>query len=117
MQFRVREVALAELPCTARLPFRFGKTTVTGAPLLHARVRVETVDGRSSIGIASDLLVPRWFRKDVERSPEEDQRALVASAETAASCYLGHAFLPVFEHWWRVFQERVERSPVGTPDL
>lgn len=116
MQVRILDTALAELPCRTRLPFRFGAVTVTTAPLLHARVVVETTTGDEAVGIASDLLVPRWFRKDVERSPAEDQRALRDSAQAAALRYRGHGFRPVFEHWRSVHEHQVENLPAHHPE-
>ena len=84
MQIRTVTAAFAEIACTARTPFRFGTTTVEGAPLLHLRVRVESVDGRSAVGAAADLLVPKWFHKDPARTALQDQAALRGSAEDAA---------------------------------
>src|SRR5712671_4255551 len=117
MQFRVVATAFAELPCRTRMPFRFGAVTVDSAPLLHAMLRIETVDGRSAVGIASDLLVPKWFRKDTDRAPEHDQQALVASAEAAAQEFRAHGFLPAFAHWQRVHEQRVESQPPRAGDL
>ncbi len=84
MQFRVLSVALAEVPCTTRMPFRFGAVTLREAPLLHARVALESVDGRTATGLASDLLVPKWFRKDPSRTVEQDQADLRHAAAEAA---------------------------------
>ncbi|MEQ1633288.1 MAG: mandelate racemase [Planctomycetota bacterium] len=90
MQIRTVAAAFAELACTARTPFRFGTTTIHSAPLLHVRVRVESVDGRSAVGAAADLLVPKWFVKDPDRTAEQDQAALRQSAEDAARHCLQH---------------------------
>jgi hypothetical protein len=117
MQLRLREPATAELSCQTRLPFRFGAVTVTAAPLLHLRLVVEGVDGRTAVGMASDLLVPKWFRKDVDRSASADQDALRASVHNAAHSYLEHGFLPAFEHWWQVQQELLENEPTTSPGL
>ena len=117
MQLRIRNVALAELPCRTRLPFRFGAVTVTEAPLLHLRVLAESVDGRSAVGVSSDLLVPKWFRKDLERDAAADQEALRASVRTAAQLYAAHGYLPAFEHWWQVQQELIENQPPQAPGL
>jgi hypothetical protein len=117
MQVRVREIAWAELACRTRLPFRFGAVTVTQAPLLHLRVVAEGVDGRAAVGMASDLLVPKWFRKDLDRPPEADQEALRASVRDAARRYTAHGFLPAFEHWLQVQNERIESQPPLAPEL
>ena len=91
MQFRVTAASFAEIPCIARTPFRFGKVTVHGAPLLHARVRIESVSGLAADGASSDLLVPRWFRKDIDRTPADDQAALRLHAMDAARACLSAA--------------------------
>ena len=91
MQFRVIAASFAEIPCIARTPFRFGKVTVHGAPLLHARVRIESVSGLAAEGASSDLLVPRWFRKDVDRTAADDQVALRQHAMDAARACLAAA--------------------------
>ncbi len=117
MQLRLRELATAELPCHTRLPFRFGAVTVTGAPLLHLRAVVEDVSGRTAIGMASDLLVPKWFRKDLDRPPAADQEALRTSVLEAAQRYRSHGFHPAFEHWWQVQQEWIETEPPTAPGL
>lgn len=117
MQLRLRELATAELPCRTRLPFRFGAVTVTEAPLLHLRVVVEGVSGRTAVGMASDLLVPKWFRKDIDRPPAADQEALRTSVREAAQRYAAHGFLPAFEHWLQVQNELIESQPPQAPGL
>jgi hypothetical protein len=117
MQLRIRAIAFAELPCRTRLPFRFGAATVTEAPLLHARLEVEGVDGRCATGMAADLLVPRWFRKDVERPPAADQEALRASAANAALSFVEPGYLSAHDHWWRVYSRRIGAEVPTAPDL
>ena len=117
MQLRLRELATAELPCRTRLPFRFGAVTVTSAPLLHLRCVVEAPDGRTAIGMASDLLVPKWFRKDLDRPPEADQVALRTSVREAGQRYAAQGFLPAFLHWQQVQNELIEAQPALAPGL
>lgn len=102
--------------CRSRTPFRFGAVTVTQAPLLTLRVRAE-VDGQEVSGFASDLLVPRWFRKDVERPAAVDGRELARSAHRAGVELLREpAGENLFEHWKRVWTARVESVPFESPD-
>jgi hypothetical protein len=117
MQCRVAEVAFAATACRTRLPFRFGAVTLTDATLLHARVRVETADGRSGVGLSSDLLVPRWFRKDIDRPAQDDVAALRTSAQAAAAAFLGQGPRRVWEQWRAVHDERVESLPATDPEL
>lgn len=115
MQIRVVSAAIATVPCRTRLPFRFGATTVTAAPLLHARVHIEGVDGQEASGIAADLLVPRWFRKDVARTPAEDAAALNAEVAAAACALLEHGHADCWSHWQLLHQLRVESLPAADP--
>ncbi|MGE3171183.1 MAG: mandelate racemase [Planctomycetota bacterium] len=108
MQLRVTAAAFAEVPCRTRTPFRFGAVTVHEAPLLHARVEVESPSGRAATGMAADLLVPRWFRKDPARSPQQDQDELRAAARAAADLLLqDRTPRRAFALWDALYGERV----------
>ena len=99
--------------CRTRLPFRFGKATLTAAPLLTARIEVDGVAGRSA-----DLLVPKWFDKTSPTSDAEDQVALEASARAAGERWAAAAReLPtLFEQWLAVYRALVECVPLEAPD-
>lgn len=116
---RALRVELARSPCRTRLPFRFGAVTVTEADLLTCRVRARAADGAEADGWSADLLVPRWFRKDVERAPAEDADALAASAEAAARVFTdgAHPDESVAAASRRAFAARVLAQPDGAPDL
>lgn len=106
--------------CRARLPFRFGMHTMTAAPLATCRVLVELADGARAEGFSSDLLVPKWFRKSADTPISEDWSELLASQEAAIEVLLeGSASREdsVFEHWRRVYAERVESRPREAVDL
>ncbi len=97
MEIRIPSVAFAGTLCRTRLPFRFGRVTLTEAPVLLARVTV-VADGREAVGHAGDLCVPKWFEKDPHKSSGDDMRALLASAERAALAFAGAAGRP-FAIW------------------
>ena len=65
--------------CFTRLPFRFGMHTMTWAPTLTARVELET-EAATAVGFSAELLVPKWFEKDPEKSLQQDIEGLMASA-------------------------------------
>jgi hypothetical protein len=115
----VRTVELARTPCRPRLPFRFGGVTVTGADLLTCRVRCEARSGPSIHGWSADLLVPRWFRKDLMRGPEQDAAALEASAQRAAMAFtaLADQPRPAFMLWREAFAACVPSADPQAPDL
>ena len=119
MRLRVVEFNLFLTNCTTRIPFRFGISTLTFAPLCTAQVIIETDGGARSEGYSADLLVPKWFEKDPRKPAEDDVRALLRSAQ-AAGAWLSSTDrheATVFDHWWELYQQRVESQPSGAPDL
>ncbi len=113
---RVRRVEFARTPCRTRLPFRFGTVTVREADLLTCRLRA-AADGAETHGWSADLLVPRWFRKDIAREPVEDAAALEACAREAARGFVAAGVGSTAYLVRRVFAERVETQPTDAPDL
>ncbi|MGO4725551.1 MULTISPECIES: hypothetical protein [unclassified Inquilinus] len=86
-RLRVVEARLRERPVRFRLPFRFGATTVTGAPQAFLRLVVETADGRRAEGQAAELLVPKWFDKDPALTEAQNFDQLRRSLAIAAGLY------------------------------
>src|ERR1700747_1014487 len=83
--FAVREVRLYEREVRLRLPFRFGVVTLTEAPQVFVRARIELLDGSSHWGAAAELLAPKWFDKNLALSNEDNfeqlRRALVLATD------------------------------------
>ncbi|GAB4153219.1 MAG: mandelate racemase [Planctomycetota bacterium] len=117
MDVRVTEVALARTECRARVPFRFGGSEMSEAPLLHARVEVEAVDGRRADGLAADLLVPKWFRKDPATSVEHGWSELRASVVQAAQILVALGFSTPFELWRRCHDAMTRGLDPASEDL
>jgi len=118
MRLRLREADLFLRDCRARLPFRFGVTTMTRAPLAMLKVVIETDERETASGFASDLLVPKWFKKNPHSSIEDDTRALTESVKEAARLAEESAqFLSVFDLWRELYRARVESQPRGAFDL
>ena len=114
---QVVEVAFAREPCQTRLPFRFGGVTLHQTERLTCRVVARAENGDEAIGWSSDLLVPRWFRKDNQATPVEDADELLKSAKLAASCYSRLSANTVFGLWRQVLADRIESQEVDQPDL
>src|SRR3982074_1764791 len=55
----------------ARLPFRFGITTMTFTPHLLLRVEL-SIDGQRVQGVAADHLPPKWFTKNPQTPFKDD---------------------------------------------
>jgi hypothetical protein len=89
--FTVRDVRLSERQVRLRLPFRFGVVTLTEAPQVFVRVRIELSDGSSRWGAAAEMLVPKWFDKNLALSNEDNFEQLRLALALAADAYTGWA--------------------------
>lgn len=117
MQLSVTEVALARSPARTRMPFRFGAVTVREAEFLTCRVRVRRDDGSEAEGWSGDLLVPRWFRKDTDATPQQDADELYRAAALAAEAFAAQSAGTVFALWREVLRQRVDSQDQDAPDL
>lgn len=117
IDLHVVEVAFARSMCVMRIPFRFGAVTLDQAEQLTCRITVRDVHGKEAVGWSADLLVPRWFRKDTDATPQEDANELFDSAVAAARHYVACTPSSAFRLWRQVFAERVNSQPQDQPDL
>lgn len=83
---RVRRVELYERPVVLRLPFRFGAATVTHCPQAFVRAEVE-VHGRTFVGAAAELMVPKWFDKSPALTHEQNFEQLRQSLRLARAAH------------------------------
>lgn len=114
-RLRLQTARLLLRDCRTRQPFRFGVHTLTVAPLVVLEATVEVLGHGVITGRSSDLLVPKWFEKDRNKSPREDVLALLESARGAIT--VAKEFEPVsaFEAIWRVYDSRSAAG--GAPPL
>ncbi|MCA9297682.1 MAG: hypothetical protein KDA28_01370, partial [Phycisphaerales bacterium] len=110
MRCTIRDISFGMLDATTRLPFRFGISTMTEAPILTCRVRIETGSGQGE-GFSADLLVPKWFEKNPESTIASDQDALIESALAAATVALEGDEATPFDHWWRWMDAIPDHGP------
>jgi hypothetical protein len=89
--FTVREVCLYERQVRLRLPFRFGVVTLTEAPQVFVRARIELLDGSSHWGAAAELLAPKWFDKNLALSNEKNFEQLRLALLLAMDAYTSPA--------------------------
>jgi Enolase C-terminal domain-like len=78
---------LLERDVRLRLPFRFGVVTLTEAPQVFVRVRVELEDGREAWGAAAEMLAPKWFDKDPALTNQDNFEQLRESLRVARGLY------------------------------
>ncbi|MGO4481806.1 mandelate racemase [Rhizobium pisi] len=87
-RIRIIEVDAFERDIRLRLPFRFGAATLEKAPQAFLKVRVEDEEGRTAIGAAAEMMVPKWFDKNPAFTPAQNVDQLRASIRAAAAASL-----------------------------
>ncbi len=85
MLLRLVDHRFVQRPVRTRLPFKFGVQVLRSVPLAELEITVETPDGTRCVGRSGDLLVPKWFEKNPETSPDADSAALAESVEQAVT--------------------------------
>ncbi len=85
-----------------RMPFKYGAAVLTSVPILHIVARGELADGTQVQGVAADILPPKWFDKDPDKSYEDNVNDLLFAARAAYAAYAEAASTPkVFFDIWR----------------
>ncbi|MBY5402330.1 mandelate racemase [Rhizobium leguminosarum] len=87
-RIRIIEIDAFERDIRLRLPFRFGAATLEKAPQAFLRVRVEDEEGRTALGAAAEMMVPKWFDKNPALTPAQNVDQLRTSIRTAAAASL-----------------------------
>jgi hypothetical protein len=85
----VRAIDFLERPVTFRVPYVFGATETHGAPEVFVRVVIE-VEGRRAVGVAAELMSPKWFIKDPAVSHDHTFNELRCALRFARDVYLAH---------------------------
>lgn len=86
--FRIAAIDLFQRKVDLRLPFRFGVVTLTACPQAFVRATIETSDGRSISGTSAELMVPKWFDKNLDLSNEQNFGQLRDVLHLAREAYL-----------------------------
>ncbi len=97
------DIHLIELQ--TRLPFKYGIATMTRAPQAFVRLTVE-VNGRTTTGIAADLLPPKWFTKVAEKPLDEEIDEMLAVIDHAVASAAGASGPTVFDVWRHVYDSQ-----------
>jgi hypothetical protein len=84
----VRDIALFERPVRFVRPFRFGAVVVNAASQAFVRVEIEVEGKGTSVGASAEMLVPKWFDKRPQFSPDETVEELRRSLTIARQLYL-----------------------------
>jgi hypothetical protein len=86
----VRDIAFFERPVHFVRPFRFGAVTINAAAQAFVRAEIEIEGKGTCIGAGAELLVPKWFDKRPDLSPEQTVWELRRALDIARGLYLGH---------------------------
>jgi hypothetical protein len=84
----VRDIALFERPVRFVRPFRFGAVVVNAASQAFVRVEIEVEGKGTSVGASAEMLVPKWFDKRPQLSPDDTVEELRRSLTIARQLYL-----------------------------
>lgn len=87
-RIRIIEIDAFERDTRLRLPFRFGAATLERAPQAFVRVVVADESGRTAIGGAAEMMVPKWFDKDPALTPAQNVEQLRSSIRVASAAAL-----------------------------
>ncbi len=97
LRLAVRDIALFERPVRFVRPFRFGAVVINAASQAFVRAAIE-IEGKGVFaGASAELMVPKWFDKRGDFSPEQTVNELRRSLEIARELYLaGSGFETAF---------------------
>lgn len=111
-RFTIRSIELFERDVRLRLPFRFGVVTLTEAPQAFVRARIRLDNGQmsrhESFGAAAELLVPKWFDKNLALSNEDNFNQLRRSLDIARSACLAGGPHTAFGHFSSHYRAQIE---------
>jgi hypothetical protein len=90
-----------------RFPFRYGIASMTEVPHLFVRTKV-TVGDKSSFGLSSEGLPPKWFTKNPTTTFEQDLPEMLQVISYAAKRAEGIAQSPIsfFDFWREVSRQQ-----------
>ena len=88
-----------------RMPFKYGIATMTAFPLCFVEIDCE-IDGRNAPGIASDLLPPKWFKKDPQQEPPSELHELRSVIQHACALSQNREAPSIYACWKQVYDEQ-----------
>lgn len=95
-KLRILEASVFSRPIKTRMPFRFGRSTLTQMPILHLRLKVETSGGAIVHGVSASGIPPLWFDKAAGKTHEDNINDLSLSLRLALDQYLELDEAPVW---------------------
>lgn len=95
-KIRLLEASVFSRQIKTRMPFRFGRATMTQMPILHLRLKVETAEGKSLVGCSACGIPPLWFDKAPDKTHADNIQDLSVSLRLALDGYMKLDAAPVW---------------------
>jgi len=89
------------------MPFKYGIATMTEVPMIFVRVEVE-INGKESIGTASDLLPPKWFTKAPNEPIENEIAEMLRVIRNAIQLSINSEAENLFELWRLIYDSQTK---------
>ncbi len=110
MKFDLVAIDVSTVPMRTRMPFRYGIAKLEALPHIFLKARVtDRESGRSSDGVAAEGLLPKWFEKHPDTTPEQDlanmHRVIVRAGQTALRM---QGFDDAFTFWKKLYDAQAE---------
>ncbi len=114
----IRAIDLYERPVRFVKPFRFGSVTVEAAPQAFVRALVHVDGVGEAWGGTAEMMMPKWFDKRPDRSPDETVDGLRRSLRLARDAYGTDRADTAFGHHAAAYEiQRAACRAAGLPDL
>lgn len=114
----IRAIELYERPVRFVKPFRFGSVTVEAAPQAFVRALVHVDGVGEAWGGTAEMMMPKWFDKRPDRSPDETVDGLRRSLRLARDAYGMDRADTAFGHHAAAYEsQRAACRAAGLPDL
>lgn len=95
-KLKILEASVFSRPIKTRMPFRFGRSTMTEMPILHLRLKVAIDAGRTVAGVSACGIPPLWFDKSAGKTHADNIHDLSLSLRLALDRYLESDAAPVW---------------------
>ncbi|MBI2190900.1 MAG: hypothetical protein HYU36_02805 [Planctomycetes bacterium] len=83
LRLKIKEIWAGFRNAYTRLPFRYGRVTLTAVPVYHVAITAEDGQGRRATGYAGDCLPPKWFDKSPQKTFRQEIDEMLAAARFA----------------------------------
>ncbi len=87
-RWKLKEVNAFSRRVFTRIPFRFGRSTMTEMPIIHLRILFENAQGSTATGISACGIPPLWFDKSPGKTVPENETDLLFGLDVASKAYL-----------------------------